>query len=212
MNTLLEPPLQRTKSSPRQPLSPPPPKELEIDRAIRLAGITPIDKKVVNRHMRETIRALKQARGIPLWWSGAVQEGIQTGLIAAYAIACFAFVAVGLGNGLLAVIEFGTLKTAVPFLVPTTIAVLACFFISLICLSFTPIGEWRTPYWDSLPLADYQRNMHSTLHPAHVKEMIEELRLRLPKARFRVHFLNYANDPILSVSDGLRRRYLVIWE
>ncbi len=72
------------------------------------------------------------------------------------------------------------------------------------------IGLLKVPHWRSLPLAAYALGIQKV--PREVIHDAERVWKRLPKAEFRVSYLAYTSDPILSVAYGGAVRNLRHWQ
>ena len=183
--------------------------ELPIDRAIRNAGGTPIAKREVVRHKRMMLRTEKMRRRIPLWWSGRFQNGLLPafGIGLLFTALCLVY---GLLVGLSVSFQLGTTAALRVYILPPGLA----FTCIVLILAGLDRISWVTPYWVSVTLEQYEE-MHCYRPipiPTDVLTLIDEIRARLLEARFRVEYLEFACDPILSVSHRGVRRYLAIWD
>lgn len=197
---------QQIRPTQKSTLPEPPKNESPLDRAIRLAGVTPIGQAEVKRHKRETLIKEKLRMNVTSPLRGDVQEGMSTGLEIALVLSILAFLW-GLSTGLVTSISYGTMVMG-PFCIPPAIAIGLSLYLGSVAF------EDSIPYWVSASFTKYERRFAGTPLPRNVWDIFDEVRLRYPRARFGVDYITYSSDPILWVSTGRflgRRRYLAIW-
>lgn len=212
MNTLVSPPQSQTKLSRKPTLPAPPENELPIDRAIRLAGVAPISPTDIASYKRKVLLDEKLRGGIPYWWSGEVQEGIVIGVLLGTLLTavCLFY---GLVFGMISMLELGV-AAGRPYLLPPAIA-----FTLMVLVLHKAIGiPFNTPFWCTEAYRSVPDCPLWLRVPQAIVEVADEIKLRLPAAKFRVMYLEYSRDPILEVrhrrSHRIRRdvRYLAIWD
>ena len=212
----------------RKPTLPAPPKnESRLDSAIRLAGGTPLQPAFIRQYKWKVLLDEKLRRHIPFWWRGEYQLWLERGILAGLLTASV-FMWLGLIFGMYEVITLGNVSLSLlAFFCWPPIVATVCLVAATLVL-WPVFDRWNTPYWVGVSLQRYEEmagvyyGFYPPL-PRLPKELglqVEEIQLREPKAEFRVDFLKYTNDPVLSVYKKVsflpflwrEGRYLGIWK